>query len=91
LGCENYSDVNKRFSEISIFKILIFVSDNISVVVGGRVLQQTIDITMDSKCYFPLAELLLYSARQTVYKAYSSGIRKNSSINKFQFPLHRFS
>jgi dihydrofolate reductase len=40
---QNHSDSTKMFSETDIINILEFLIDNIFVIFGGRVFQQTID------------------------------------------------
>ena len=51
----------KKFSETDIFNMLEFLIDNIFVMFGGRVFQQTVGIPMDANCAPLLAELFLYS------------------------------
>jgi hypothetical protein len=41
--------------------MLEFLIDNIFVIFGGRVFQQTVGIPMGTKCAPPLADLFLYS------------------------------
>jgi len=41
--------------------MLEFLIDNICVIFGGRVFQQTVGIPMGTKCGLPLADLFLYS------------------------------
>jgi hypothetical protein len=43
---KHYSDSTKNFSETDIINILEFLIDNIFVIFGGRVFQQTVDIPM---------------------------------------------
>jgi hypothetical protein len=56
---QNHSDSTKMFSETDIINILEFLIDNIFVIFGGRVFQQTVGIPMGTN-------LFLYS-----YEAYS--------------------
>jgi hypothetical protein len=50
-----------KYSEVEIKKMLEFLIDNIYVVVGGQVFQQSVGIPMDSNCAPLLADLFLYS------------------------------
>ena len=56
-----YYDSTKRLSETDIIKMLGFLIDNIFVILGGRVFQQTIDIPMGTNCALLLADLFVYS------------------------------
>jgi hypothetical protein len=58
---EYHSDYTKKFSETDIFNMLEFLIDNIFVMLGGRVFQQTVDIPMGTNCAPLLANLFLYS------------------------------
>jgi hypothetical protein len=53
------SDSTKRFSETDIIYILEFVIDNIFVIFGGRVFQQTVGISMGIICASLLTDLFL--------------------------------
>jgi hypothetical protein len=55
------SDSTKKLSETDIFNMLEFLIDNIFVMLGGRVFQQTVDISMGTNCAPLLADLFLYS------------------------------
>ena len=55
------SDSTKKFSETDIFNMLEFFIDNIFVMFGGRVFQQTVDIPTGTNCVPLLADLFLYS------------------------------
>jgi hypothetical protein len=58
---KNHSDSSKKFSETEIINMLeFFLIDNISVIVGERVLQQTVGIPMGTNCAPPVADLFLY-------------------------------
>ena len=57
----NRSDVTKRFSETDIINMLEFFIDNICVIFGGHVFQQTVGIPMGTNCAPHLVDLLLYS------------------------------
>ena len=58
---KNYSDSTKKFSETDIINMLEFLIDNIFVIFGGRVFQQTVGIPMGTNCAPLLADLFLYS------------------------------
>ena len=59
---EHHSDSTKKFSETDIFNMLEFLIDNIFVMFGGRVFQQTVGyIPMGTNCAPLLADLFLYS------------------------------
>jgi hypothetical protein len=57
----NHSDSNKKYSEDDICGMLDFLIDNIFVMFGGRVFQQTVGIPMGTNCAPLLADLFLYS------------------------------
>jgi hypothetical protein len=58
---KNHPDSSKKFSETEIINMLeFFLIDNISVIVGERVLQQTVGIPMGTNCAPPVADLFLY-------------------------------
>jgi hypothetical protein len=56
-----YSDSTKKFSETDIINMLEFLIDNIYVIFGGLVFQQTVCIPMGTNCAPLLADLFLYS------------------------------
>jgi hypothetical protein len=58
---KKHSDSTKKFSETDIINILEFLIDNIFVIFGGRVFQQTVCIPMCTNCVPLLADLFLYS------------------------------
>ena len=58
---KKHSDSTKAFSETDIINMLAFLIDNIFVMLGGRVFQQTVGIPMGTNCAPLLADLLLYS------------------------------
>ena len=58
---KHHSDSTKKFSETDIFNMLKFLIDNIFVMFGGGVFQQTVGIPMDTNCAPLLADLFLYS------------------------------
>ena len=57
----NHSDSNKKYSEDDICGMLDFLIDNIFLMFGGRVFQQTVGIPMGTNCAPLLADLFLYS------------------------------
>ena len=58
---QTHSDSTKKFSETDIINMLEFLIDNIFVIFGGRVFQQTVGIPMGTNCAPLLADLFLYS------------------------------
>jgi hypothetical protein len=54
-------DSIKKLSGNDIINMLVFMIDNIHVMFGGLVLQQTVGIPMGSNCAPLLADLLFYS------------------------------
>ena len=62
---QNHSDSTKKFSETDIINMLKFLIDNIFVIFGGLVFQQTVGIPMGTNCTPLLVDLFLYS-----YEAY---------------------
>jgi hypothetical protein len=62
---KNHSDSTKKLSETDIINMLEFLIDNIFVIFGGRVFQQTVDIPMGINCAPLLVDLFPYS-----YEAY---------------------
>jgi hypothetical protein len=55
-----HSDSTKKFSETDIINMLEFLIDNIFVIFGGRVFQQTVGMPMGTNCAPVLANLFLY-------------------------------
>ena len=60
--CKNHSDSTKKFSEtdINMLEFLIDNMDNIFVIFGGRVFQQTVCIPMGTNCAPLLINLFRY-------------------------------
>ena len=58
---KHHSDSTKKFSETDIFNIFEILIDNIFVMFGGRIFQQTVGIPMGTKCAPLLVDLFLYS------------------------------
>jgi hypothetical protein len=56
-----HSDSTHKYSEVEINKMLEFLIDNIYVVVGGQVFQQSVGIPMGTNCAPLLVDLFLYS------------------------------
>ena len=56
-----HSDSTKTFSDTDIINMVEFMIDNIFVMFGGRVFQQTVGIFMGTNCAPILAHLFLYS------------------------------
>ena len=56
-----HTDSSNKYTEDDIIQMLNFLIDNIFVVFGGRVFQQTIGIPMGTNCAPLLADLFLYS------------------------------
>jgi hypothetical protein len=58
---KHHSDSTKKFSETDIFNMLEFLIDNIFVMFGGRIFQQTVGMPMGTNCAPLLADLFLNS------------------------------
>jgi hypothetical protein len=58
---KHYSDSTTTFSETDIINIREFFIDNIFVIFGGRVFQQTVGMPLGTNCAPLLADLFLYS------------------------------
>jgi hypothetical protein len=58
---KHHSDSTKKFSETDIYNMLKFLIDNVFVMFGGHVFQQTVGISMGTNCAPLLADLFLYS------------------------------
>ena len=56
-----HSDSAKKFSETDIINMLEYLIDNIFVIFGGRVFQQTVGIPMGTICAPLLADVFVYS------------------------------
>ena len=76
---KHHSDSTKKFSETDIFNMLEFLIDNIFVMFGGRVFQQTVGIPMGTNCVPLLVDLFLYS--------YEADFKKNEKklVRSFNF------
>ena len=82
---KNTLDSTKTFSETDIINMLEFLIDNIFVIFGRRVFQQTVGIPMCTNCVLLLADLFLYS-----YEAYfMQGLhKKNEKTLARSFNIH---
>ena len=58
---KNHSDSTKKFSETDIINMLEFLINNIFVMFGGGVFQQTVGIPMGTNCAPLPSDLFLYS------------------------------
>jgi hypothetical protein len=88
----NHSDSTKYFSDTDIINMLEFLIDNIFVIFGGRVFQQTFDIPIGTNCDRLLADLFLYWSRYeadlsvSVISFISSSMRKmRSNYQTYKF------
>jgi hypothetical protein len=57
---KNHFDSSKKFSENEIINMFEFLIDNISVIFGERVFQQTVGKSMGTNCAPLVADLFLY-------------------------------
>ena len=57
---KNHFDSSKKFSENEIINMFEFLIDNISVIFGERVFQQTVGKFMGTNCAPLVADLFLY-------------------------------
>jgi hypothetical protein len=57
-----------KYSEVDIKEMLGFLIENIFVVFGNKIFQQTVGITMGTNCVPLLADLFLYSYEQNSFK-----------------------
>ena len=78
---QEHTESNKKYTEDDIIKMLEFLIDNIFVMFGGQVFQQTIGIPMGTNCAPLLADLFLYSYEadfiQNLLKSGKKTIAKN--------------
>jgi hypothetical protein len=74
---KHHSDSTKQFSETDIFNMLEFLIDNIFVMFGGRVLQQTVGIPMSTNCAPLLADLFLYSYEAEFIQGFSRKAKRS--------------
>jgi hypothetical protein len=83
----SYFDSTKKFSETDIFNMPEFLMDNIFVMFGGRVFQQTGGIPMGANCVLLLTDTFLYS-----YEAdFIQGLLKKNGkklARSFNFTFH---
>jgi len=78
----HHSDSSKKLSETDIISMLEFLIDNILVVFGGRVFQQTIGILMGTNCAPLLADLFLYSYEADFIQGLLKKKRKDPLISR---------
>jgi hypothetical protein len=57
---KHHSDSMHKYSEVRIKDMLEFLIDNIYIVLGGRVFQQSVGTPMGTNCAPLLADLFLY-------------------------------
>jgi hypothetical protein len=83
---KNTSDSTKKLSETDINNMFKCLIDNIFVIFGGRVFQQTVGIAMGTNCAPPLAYLFLFVGWGNHHTGASQEKRKEaSSILYFTF------
>jgi hypothetical protein len=58
---KNHSKANNKYKQDELIQMLDFLIDNIFVLFGGQVFQQTIDIPMGTICALLFANLFLYA------------------------------
>ena len=58
---KNHSKANNKYKQDELIQMLDFLIDNIFVLFGGQVFQQTIDIPMGTICASLFANLFLYA------------------------------
>ena len=58
---KEHSDLNRKFTEEDIIRMLVFLVDNIFGVFAGNVFQQIIGIPIGTSCAPLLADIFLYS------------------------------
>ena len=76
---KHHSDSTKKLSETDIISMLEILIDNILVVFGGRVFQQTVGILMGTNCAPLLADLFLYSYEADFIQGLLKKKRKEAS------------
>jgi hypothetical protein len=80
---KHHSDSTKKFSETDILNMVEFLIDNIFVLFGGLVFQQTVGIHMGTNCAPLLADLFLYSYETDFIK----GLQKKKPKRSYPDPL----
>lgn len=77
---KDHSDLEQKYTEDDIIKMLEFLIDNIFVVVGGQIFQQTVGIPMGTNCAPLLADIFLYSYEaEFIQSLLSNGKKKLAS------------
>ena len=81
-----HTDSNNKFTEDDIVNMINFLIDNIFVVFGGQVFQQTVGIPMGTNCAPLLADLFLYSYESAfIQKLMKSGQKKLAQSFNYTF------
>ena len=75
---KEHSDSKNKYSEDDIITMLEFLVDNIFVVFGGKVFQQTVGIPMGTNCAPLLADIFLYSYEADFIQSFFSQRERNS-------------
>jgi hypothetical protein len=65
-----HSDSTHNYSEVEIKKMLEFLIDNIYVIVGGQVFQQSVGIPMGENCAPLLVDVFPYSYEANLFKSF---------------------
>ena len=87
---KKHSDSTKKISETDIINILESLIDNIFVIFGGRVFQQTVGIPMGANCAPLLADLFLYSYEaEFIQGLLKKNEKKLARSFNFTFPIYR--
>ena len=83
---KHYSDSTKKFSETDIFNMLEFLMDNIFVMFGGCVFQQTVSIHMCTNCAPLLTDTFVYSYEADLIQGF---LKKNGKklARSFNFTI----
>ena len=66
----NHYDSNKKYSEDDIYRMLDFLIDNIFVMFGGNLFQQTDGIPIGTNCAIILVDLCRIRMKLTSYKTF---------------------
>ena len=73
----NQSDSTQKLSETDVINLLEFLIDNIFAMLGGRVFQQTVGIPIGTNGAPLLADLFLYSYKQTSHRGFSRKTKRS--------------
>jgi len=74
-----------KYTEDDIVNMINFLSDNILIEFGGRILQQTVGIPMGTSCAPFLADLFLYSYEAEFIKELLKGEKKLAMSFNYTF------